>query len=110
MVDDRLRGVWVVSPTLAYAVGESSSFLMWNGTAWTPLTGPASEDLLSVVAFGKNSVYATTGSGKVYRYDGSTWTVMPGLSTGSALNDIAGTSPGDLWVVGDNGKILHWPR
>jgi hypothetical protein len=111
VVDDRLRGVWVVSPTLAYAVGESSSFLVWNGTAWTPRTGPTSEDLLSVIAFGRNSVYVTTGSGRVYRFDGNSWFLMPGLSPGSgALNDIAGTSPGDLWVVGDNGKLLHWPR
>lgn len=108
-VDDKLRGVWVVNPTLAYAVGESSSVLMWNGT-WSKHPAPAGEDLLSVVAFGRSSIYATTQSGKVYRYNGSAWSVMPGLNTGSALLDIAGTGPDNLWVVGANGKMLHWPR
>ncbi|HYO55555.1 MopE-related protein [Archangium sp.] len=110
VVDDKLRGIWVVkNQTLAYAVGESSSVLMWNGT-WSKHPAPPGEDLLSVVAFGKNSIYATTASGKVYRYNGSTWSAMLSLSTSSPLHDIAGTSPEDLWVAGSNGKILHWPR
>lgn len=111
VVDDQLRGIWVVNPKLAYAVGESNSVLVWNGTQWSKHTSPGgNEDLLSVVAFGRNAVYATTGSGKVFRYNGSSWSQMPATGTGSALNDIAATSPGDIWVVGNNGKILHWPQ
>jgi len=110
VVDDQLRGIWVVHPKLAYAVGESNSVLRWNGTEWSPHSGPGAGDLLSVVAFGTSSVYVTTSGGRVFRYDGTTWSALPGLNTGTALWDIAGTSPGDLWVVGDNGKLLHWPR
>jgi hypothetical protein len=110
VVNDRLRGIWVVSPKLAYAVGESSSVLIWNGTRWSKHPAPAGEDLLSVLAFGKNAVYVTTASGKVYRYNGSTWSALSGVDTGAALNDIAGTGPEDLWVVGEDGKIFHWPR
>ncbi|MFY0528275.1 MopE-related protein [Archangium gephyra] len=109
-VDDKLRGIWVVNPTLAYAVGESSSVLMWSKGTWSKHPAPPGEDLLSVVAFGKSAIYATTASGKVYRYNGSTWSALPGLSTGNPLNDIAGTGPDDLWVVGNNGQIYHWPR
>jgi len=109
-VDDKLRGIWVVNPTLAYAVGESSSVLMWSKGTWSKHPAPSGEDLLSVVAFGKSALYATTASGKVYRYNGSTWSALPGLSTGNPLNDIAGTSPDDLWVVGSSGQIYHWPR
>lgn len=108
--EDQLRGIWVVHPKLAYAVGESNSVLRWNGTAWSKHSGPGAGDLYSVVAFGTSSVYVTTVGGQVYRFDGSTWSAMPGLNTGTPLWDIAGTSPGDLWVVGDNGKMLHWPR
>ncbi|ATB27279.1 hypothetical protein MEBOL_000717 [Melittangium boletus DSM 14713] len=110
VVDDKLRGVWVVNSKLAYAVGESSSVLMWNGTAWSKHSAPANEDLLSVVAFGKNALYVTTASGKVYRYNGSSWAALSGVNTGRDLYDIAGTRPDDLWVVGENGKIFHWPR
>ncbi|HZH76017.1 MAG TPA: hypothetical protein VEY88_08290, partial [Archangium sp.] len=61
-------------------------------------------------AFGTSSVYVTTVGGAVYRFNGSTWSAMPGLNTGTPLWDIAGTSPGDLWVVGGDGKVLRWPR
>ncbi|WP_375768218.1 putative metal-binding motif-containing protein [Archangium gephyra] len=110
VVNDRLRGIWVVNPKLAYAVGESSSMFMWNGSAWSKHPAPGGEDLLSVVAFGKSSIYVSTGSGKVYRYNGTAWSVMPGMSAGGTLNDIAATRPDDIWVVGTGGRILHWPR
>jgi hypothetical protein len=110
VVDDHLRGIWVVNPQLAYAVGESNGVLRWNGTAWSVHSGPNVGDLYSVVAFGTSSVYVSTGNGRVYRYNGSTWSQLPGLDTGTPLWDIAGTSPGDLWVVGDGGKVLRWPR
>ncbi len=48
--------------------------------------------------------------GKVYRYSVAGWAVVPGLNAGGALNDIADTSPENLWVVGDNGKLFHWPK
>ena len=110
VVDDQLRGVWVVHPKLAYAVGESNSVLRWDGTVWSAHSGPNMGDLYSVVAFGTSSVYVTTVGGAVYRFNGSTWSAMPGLNTGTPLWDIAGTSPGDLWVVGGDGKVLRWPR
>jgi hypothetical protein len=111
VVNDRLRGVWVVNPKLAYAVGEKSSVLIWEGgITWSKHLAPSGEDLLSVVAFGKSSVYVSTASGKVYRYNGSTWSVMPGMSGAGALNDIAATRPDNIWVVGAGGRILHWPQ
>lgn len=112
VVSDRLRGVWVVNPRLAYAVGEGGSFLMWNGTTWSPRTGPSSENFTSVLAFGKNAVYVSTSNGKVYRYNGTAWSALPGLGpvSGDSLNDLAGLAPDDIWVVGDQGWRLHWPR
>jgi photosystem II stability/assembly factor-like uncharacterized protein len=81
---------------------------MWSNGTWSKHSAPSGEDLLSVVAFGKSSIYVTTNSGKVYRYNGSTWNAV--LSTSNALYDIAGTSPDNLWVVGNNGELRHWPR
>jgi len=111
VVKNRLRGVWVVSPRLAYAVGNGGAVLIWDGTTWRTHKSPSSEDLLSVVAFGKKSVYVTTSGGKVYRYgEDDTWTKVHEVSPAKPLNDIAGSSPGDLWVVGEQGKRVHWPQ
>ncbi|MFY0571689.1 MopE-related protein [Archangium lansingense] len=110
VVDGRLRGVWVVNPRLAYAVGENGAMLIWNGTSWSPMAGPNTQDLLSVLAFGRNAVYVAAANGKVYRYDGSSWSQVSGVSSGNAFNDLAGSSPEDIWVVGEKGKRFHWPR
>jgi hypothetical protein len=106
---NRLLGIWVVSEKLAFAVGETGSVVRWNGTTWSKLDFPNTHDLTSVVAFGSNSAYATCTSGHIYRYGSQGWQQVHSL-TGTVFNDIAGTSPEDLWVVGTNGKILHWPR
>ncbi|MCY1019520.1 putative metal-binding motif-containing protein [Pyxidicoccus sp. MSG2] len=108
----RLNGIWVVSDKLAFAVGDKGSALKWNGTAWSKVTFPNSDDLTSVVAFGANSVYATALSGtkgRIYRYNGTEWTKIHEIGN-VQFSDIAGTSPADLWVVGNKGNILHWPQ
>ncbi|NOK05201.1 MULTISPECIES: putative metal-binding motif-containing protein [Myxococcus] len=111
----RLRGVWVVNDRVAFAVGEyltgQNSVLQWDGSTWSrmPFPNTHNETLTSVVAFGAKSVYVTARSGRIYRYDGTGWQIVFDNSSLS-LNDIAGTSPADLWVAGDNGQILHWPQ
>ena len=116
VVNGRLLGVWVVNDKLAYAVGEGGSVLMWNGEDWSVHPGPpGNEDLRSVVAFGRNSIYVSTGkegmsTANVFRYADKTWTPMSPSDPKGVLYDIAGRSPGDLWVVGVNGQLLHWPK
>jgi hypothetical protein len=104
-----LRGVWVVNPHLAFAVGEGSLVLLWDGKTWAPFPSPSgNEDLLSVLSFGRQAIYVTTRSGKVLRYRNNGWSAMPGVPASKPLYDIAGKSPVDLWVVGEQGKRLHW--
>ncbi|ATB50695.1 MopE-related protein [Corallococcus macrosporus] len=111
----RFRGVWVVNDTLAFAVGErqasANPVFQWNGDEWTRMTLPntPNESLTSIVAFGAKSIYATAQNGRVYRYDGSEWQVVFEVP-GAVFNDIAGTSPADLWVAGNDGKLYHWPQ
>lgn len=111
---DGLNAVWVVHPTLAFAVGENRSVMRWDGQAWsahpTALSLAATgEDLSGVVAFGEHALYVVSRSGNVFSFDGQSWRKLHSAS-GTMFYDIAGTSPEDLWVVGDNGRILHWPR
>ncbi|WP_141589572.1 MopE-related protein [Myxococcus sp. AB056] len=111
----RLRGVWVVNDKLAFAVGDAlggqNSVLRWDGSTWSrmPFPNTHSELLTSVVAFGAKSIYVTSYNGRIYRYDGTQWQIIF-ENTNLRFNDIAGTSPADLWVAGSNGQILHWPQ
>nr|AYM53320.1 lipoprotein [Cystobacter fuscus] len=105
-----LMGVWVVNPKLAYAVGYSGTLFSWNGATWSKVSGAPNDNLTSVVAFGSRSIYVTAVSGRVYRYNGSAWTELVKAGGNSQLLDIAANNPGDIWVVGNNGKRYHWPQ
>ncbi|NOJ78145.1 putative metal-binding motif-containing protein [Myxococcus xanthus] len=112
----RLRGVWVVNDKLAFAVGErmnsANTVLQWDGSTWSRMSSfpnTQSETLTSVIAFGSKSVYVTAYNGRIYRYDGTGWQIVF-ENTSLRFNDIAGTSPADLWVAGNAGQILHWPQ
>ncbi|WP_426750786.1 MopE-related protein [Myxococcus sp. Y35] len=112
----RLRGVWVANDKVAFAVGEAASgsntVIQWNGSAWSRMVSFPNthlESLTSVIAFGAKAVYITAESGRIYRYDGHQWQIIFD-SPSYRFYDIAGTSPADLWVAGDNGQLLHWPQ
>lgn len=105
-----LRGVWVVNDKVAFAVGDSGTVLRKLGdNAWVKQAFPTPDNLTSVIAFGAGSAYATCASGHIYRYDGATWAQIHSTSPPTRLNDITGTGPDDLWVVGNSGRIYRWP-
>jgi hypothetical protein len=99
-----------VNSKLAYAVGYSGTLFSWNGSAWSKVSGAPNDNLTSVVAFGSRSIYVTAVSGWVYRYNGSAWKQLVKAGGSSQLLDIAANNPGDIWVVGNNGKRYHWPQ
>ncbi|HVE83291.1 MAG TPA: putative metal-binding motif-containing protein [Myxococcales bacterium] len=104
-----LNAVWIVNDTLGYAVGEQRSMLQWDGAAWAPMAGPpgGSGSLKGVVAFGRTSVFVIDD--QLHRFDGAQWTVIS-TGLGTPLSAIGGSSPGDLWAVGADGWIAHWPK
>ncbi|QSQ26823.1 putative metal-binding motif-containing protein [Pyxidicoccus parkwayensis] len=106
-----LRSVWMASPTLAYAVGDSSMILRWSGTSWAAVTPPAVGDYTSVCAPDSTSVYVTNATGVIYRYTGVQW--LPPLYTSSPpnpLRDIASVNPANIWAVGPGGRVIHFPE
>jgi hypothetical protein len=113
-----LRAVWVVSPTLAFAGGEGNTLYRFNGSSWQSVAGPGAGDIVSLVAFGSTSVYALTFTAgasaatdisRVWRYDGSGWTQVGATFNPGKLRDLAATRPDNLWVVGRDGAVAHWP-
>jgi hypothetical protein len=104
----RLAGIWVVHSKLAYAVG-NNTVLKWDGTAWTKVPNTPNANFTSVLAFGTSSIYITATDGRIYRYNGQGWS-FAATAGSKELYDIAGTSPEDLWVVGQDGRIFHWPK
>jgi hypothetical protein len=109
-----LRAVWMGAPTLAYAVGDKGLVMKWNGTtAWSRVPPPADNanaDFTSVVVLDPSSIYVTDTSGVIRRLTASGWIPAPVHTSDQALRDLAATSPRNIWAVGDNGKVLHFPE
>ncbi|MDP3237626.1 MAG: MopE-related protein [Myxococcales bacterium] len=105
-----LHGVWVVSPTSAFAVGDQGVVLEKAGTAWRRLPAPTSGTVTSVRAFNAARVYVTTSEGAVKKWNGRAWLTLYATDAGVSLNDLDGVSESDLWAVGTRGWIVHWPE
>lgn len=121
-----LRGVSMASASLAYAVGDAGLALRWTGGAnWTRVVPPgsaASAPFCSVATLGGGSSTAYVvdqgTNGKLYRLTQFGFAVAPSFinnlgqpdNPDRALYDIAMTSVGNVWMVGDDGRVYHYPE
>lgn len=108
--------VWAVGFTFGCNNPLQTLAMHWNGTKWQVITTPAmtfgNNSLGGVLALAKDNVYAagfrTASNGAILtlieHWDGTSWTIVDspnGSATGNSLMGISGTSPTDLWAVGD---------
>ncbi len=97
-----LTSVWGASDVNVFAVGAAGTVLHYDGANWAPMLFPDNVKLLDVFGTSAVNVYAI-GGGKLYRYDGSTWSAFPDQPAIAVPRAIWGTSPTQLIVVGDGG-------
>jgi hypothetical protein len=109
-----LRGVWMGAPTLAYAVGDGGLVVKWDGaTSWTRVLPPADDPtagFTSVVVLDPSSIYITDVSGVIRRLTSSGWISTPVYTSDRPLRDLATSSVSNIWAVGDDGTVLHFPE
>jgi hypothetical protein len=129
-----LADVAAVSASNAWAVGSllhSRKVLVahWDGSFWVQQTTPehpgpgVSYQTQAVAATSSRSAFlvgyvnGTTVTAFAERWNGSSWTLLTGVATGtlSRLYDVTAVSASDAWAVGDyviNGKdrplVEHW--
>lgn len=107
--DQTLTAIWAVDDALAYAVGSQGALLERDDSGWRVL--PAADGGLSAVrAFGRGRVYAATTDGRVLRFDGVRWETRYRHPGGGAFTDITASAEDDLWVVGYDGLVVHFPE
>ncbi|WP_233262233.1 putative metal-binding motif-containing protein [Vitiosangium sp. GDMCC 1.1324] len=111
-----LRAVWMASASLAYAVGDAGLVMKWNGaTNWTRVSPPSdgpSAAFTSVVVLDPSSIYTTDASslstGVIRRLSATGW--VTARTVDKPLRDLALNSPDDIWAVGDDGRVVHFPE
>lgn len=112
-----LSSVWGSGPSDVFVVGGTApqaEIYHYDGTDWQEMNVPTGAfALVWVFGFGPNDVYAVGLAGTVLHYNGVAWTAK---NSGSFQNlwGVWGSSPTDIWIVGDgltfgdpNPLILH---
>lgn len=111
-----LRSVSVVSAREFWALGDGGHVLHYLDGAWTDVDPPALRNTYrqgNISMTGANAGWVLTG-GRVYQYNGRTWTERP-----AGLNDVlplqvAAVSADDAWLLATNCAagcrpgLLHW--
>jgi hypothetical protein len=109
--------IWAVGFTFPCNALLQPMAIHWDGTKWSVVATPKlpfnNNALNGVVAFASNNVYAagfqTASNGAtltlIEHWDGTSWSVVSSPNknqTGNVLSSISGTSPTDIWAVGNN--------
>jgi hypothetical protein len=100
-----------------WMVGEEGRIVHWDGAAFEEHDAGIDATVWGVFAFARDEVWVVAGNPGagmleandiVARWDGTSWTGVPVPTPyGSAFYKVWGTSPDDLYVVGENGVIWH---
>ena len=103
-----LNAVQMFSNNSGYMIGESGTFLEYNGADWEVVTSfPFTGSLSSMCFFNENNGWVATYGGAIYHFDGTNWTQQfsdPSLYLISIhLSDIS-----NGWAVGLNGAVVKY--
>ncbi|WP_141333317.1 putative metal-binding motif-containing protein [Myxococcus sp. AB025B] len=125
-VDGNARAVWMGTDNKACAVGDNGAVWRWNGgTPWTrvePPGGAVTSSFSSVVMRydAQNAqnplnehcyMVDSSTSGRLRRLTPSdTWGSGPDLQANARLHDLAIAPTGDVWIVGEGGRVFHYPE
>lgn len=119
-VIETLRGVWLESRTVGFAVGEAGTIIKYDGDKWVSITSPTgtrlnkvNTDTPGVIAPNTIGGWAVGSSGVIVYYDTGTeaWVLdaQSGIITAENLNGILIYDVNtEAYAVGDNGTILYW--
>jgi len=101
-----LHGIWAVSASDVFAVGDAGTILRRVNNAWSVMTSGTTRNLRGVWASSSSDVWASGVSGTVLHYNGTAWSTMSTPST-SDVDAVWGSGPSDVWFAG-GGTVLHW--
>ena len=110
-----LFSLWGSSASNVWAAGDQSTLTRWNGTSWTTSSLGVGTNVVCNGLWGSASnniwlvgTHINTGNGRVYLYNGTSWTEDSSMGTVAGLNDVWGSGANDVWAVGVGGLILRW--
>jgi len=117
--DPMLRGVFVLAPDDAWAVGNFGALLHFDGSTWTSVPGAENLHLTGIWGSSSTNLYACgftsstefPSEGVILHWDGSAWSVVVRhveIDLSVTFMSIHGTGPDDIWVTGSSGQVWHY--
>jgi hypothetical protein len=101
-----LYGVFVVNPSLAYAVGDTGTMLRWDGTVWASILSGTANTLRGIWMVSDTDGWAVGDAGNIVRWNGLAWAAETS-PTANQLNSVQALTSTDVWAVGNLGTIVH---
>jgi len=109
-----LHGVFLVSPSLAFAVGDAppaaaATMLRWDGTLWASIASGTvvGVSLRSVWMVSATDGWAVGDGGTIVRWNGVAWAAETSPPATPTLNGVQALTSTDVWAVGNDGSIIH---
>ncbi len=102
-----LWGVYAISDTDIWAVGEGGTAGHFKDGTWTAMQTATPANLRAVWAASPTLVYAVGLQGAIVRWDGKAWKKMlsPSVKNWYA---VWGNGPDDVYAIGEGGQVAHW--
>jgi hypothetical protein len=102
---------------LVIAVGKKGTAYWGTGYNWFAMDTATSEDLVAVFGESPSNVYAVSSNGTIFQNNKRfvqggpelTWREVAEL-TGEPLHDMSMRSHNDIFIVGENGRVVHFNR
>jgi len=102
-----IQGVQMLSATDGWMVGFNGSIQRYDGSSWSSVTSPTTDDLYDLDFVSATDGWAVGEGGRIVRWNGSTWATVTSPTT-LTLYAVDLISSSDGWATGDNGVILRW--
>jgi List-Bact-rpt repeat protein/parallel beta helix pectate lyase-like protein/thrombospondin type 3 repeat protein len=107
---ESLDGVWGSASDDVYAVGDTT-ILHFDGTGWSTVDPgfTIADRLWDVWGASASNVFIVGEMGVVYRYNGSTWEDMSGISgTQATLVSLWGATANKVFAAGSGGTVIRY--
>ncbi|MCA9664907.1 MAG: hypothetical protein KC503_04940 [Myxococcales bacterium] len=96
-----MRGIWGISASDVWAVGDNGKILHYTGSSWAAVTSPTTANLYAVWGTAADNVYAAGLDGTVLRWDGSTWAKVA-MTVQTYFYALWGTGASNIFAVGQS--------
>lgn len=99
------------SGSSVWIAGQGGLLLRWDGSGFARDANFADENNLWSLWVDVTQVFVAGANARVHRYDGAEWGELEaGDGVQVVLYALFGFGPSDLYAVGGNGTVLHYPR